>query len=288
MSTFKTLFWGLCLCTASLVANENEISPALNCQNEIASCYYPYQECMLPSNYYSGPPPPCFPCKPCYSYFYVGGEGGWLQRLRHVPNRLGVGFNNLGTAFDAKVYPGYTVSANIGYRWNCLWRTDFSYTYFHPKSLQGKTRFPINVVESFKAHLHSHIALFNTYVHLVGLCELFPCFDPYITCGVGVALNRFDHIQEFNTAGIHYANIQPYTQSQFAGRLGVGVMKYFCRSWILDLGFNANYIRSIRSGNERETFNIPGVSVASHEKIGIYRFKNLWIGNFYLGLKYAF
>ena len=270
----KSLFWGLCMCTASLMASEDEI------------CFYPGQESFLPSNCYSYPPPP-ISIQPCYSYFYVGLEGGWIHRLRHIPKHSGVGVNNIGTSFDAKAQQGYHVGASIGYRLNTLLRMDISYTYLHPKTFNWTADFLGEQPDTFKAKFNTHLVLFNTYVHLNGLCCPFPTWDPYITCGVGAALSRLDNIQEL-FSGIYYAKIQPYTQTQFAGRVGVGVMKYFCRCWILDLGFNANYIRSIRSGNERETFNIPGVSVASHEKIGVYRFNNLWIGNFYLGLKYAF
>lgn len=270
----KSLFWGLCMCTASLMATEEEI------------CFYPGQECFLPSNCYSYPPPP-ISIQPCYSYFYVGLEGGWIHRLRHIPKHTRVGGNNEGISFDAKIKQGYHIGANIGYRLNTLLRMDVSYTFLHPKSFIWKARFPGNDVETFQAQFHSHLVLFNTYVHLNGLCCPFPTWDPYITCGVGGALSRLDQIKEFSPTGIYFSKIQPYTQTQFAGRVGIGIMKYFCRCWILDLGFNANYIRSIRSGNERETFLTP-ISIDGHQKIGVYRFNNLWIGNFYLGLKYAF
>ena len=288
MKQLSALIIALSLSVFSLIANESETCPAQTYEDEVANCCYPPQHYIFPNDYDDYPPPPCLCYKPCYSYYYVGFDGGWMLRLKHVPPHSRVGAGNLGTAFDAKAEPGYTVGASIGYRWNCLLRTDISYTFLHPKSHNWKTRFPLDVTESFKAYLHSHLVLFNTYFHPNEFLCLFSSLDPYITCGVGVAINQLDHIKEFTPSGIFYSEIQSYTQTQFAGRLGVGVMKYFCRCWIMDVGFNANYIKSIRSGNERETFNVPGVSTAGHEKIGVFRFKNNWIGNFYLGLKYAF
>lgn len=294
MNTICATIIACALSFTSLIAEE-KIVHDLTCSSmippvsdEVANCFNPCQDYMLPNSFPSCEALPCFLFKPCFSYFYLGFEGGGMFRLSHIPKKPRVGGLSQGIAFDAKPHPGYSLGASVGYRWNCLLRTDLSYTFLHPASFRWKTFFVPPNPEPFKAHLHSHLFLFNTYAHLNEWLCFFSSLDPYITCGVGVALSRLDHIQEFSSSGTFYSKIQPYTQAQFAGRLGLGIMKHFCRCWILDLGFNANYIKSLRSGNERVVFAVPGISSAGRGKIGVYRFKNVWIGNFYLGLKYAF
>ncbi len=246
---------------------------------EIANCCHPCQEYTPPITYHESPLPTC-----C-SHFYVGIEGGWSTGLGHANKSRGVGGFFTGIAEGPRADSGYNVGASLGYRWNCLLRTDLSYTYLHPNHYNCNTFFPNpDQTDLFKAHLHSHLILLNTYMHLNAVYCLLPWIDPYITGGVGVAVNRMDDIREFASGEeSFFAKIHSYTHTNFGARVGVGVMKYFCHCWILDLGFNANYIGRVRSDNSR-TFIARGTS----QPIGKYDFKNNWIGTFYLGLKYAF
>lgn len=270
MNKLGALFLTLCLYSVSLVAYECQPCIGYYGDDIKNSCN---------SRLHSMPCP----------HFYVGIEGGWSTGLGHANKSRGVGDNFTGIAEGPRATSGYNVGASLGYRWNCLLRTDLSYTYLHPKHYNWNTFFSVagnNVTEPFKAHLHSHLVLLNTYMHLNALYCLFPWMDPYISGGVGVAVNRLDDIREFPgelEGGPFFARIQSHTHTHFGARLGAGVMKYFCSCWIVDLGFNANYIGKVRSGNSR-TF----VSGAPRQPIGKYDFKNNWIGTFYLGLKYIY
>lgn len=256
-------------------------------EDALASCFFPCQVPPLPPDCYVHPSSFCVSCQRSCSHFYVGLEGGWGTRLSSADKSTGVGAFFNAEAEGPRADSGYHVGASLGYRWSCLLRTDLSYTYLHPNHYNWTTSFSGNLTEPFKANLCSHLLLFNTYVHLNALYCLFPWLDPYISGGVGVAINRLDNIREFpaveESQGPFFARIQSHTQTHFGARLGIGAMKYFCRCWIVDLGFNANYIGRVRSGSSR-TF----VSTGASQSIGKYDFKNNWIGTFYLGLKYAF
>lgn len=282
MYKFCATLLTLGLSSISLLANTEltEVSyPVVN-QDEILNCS---PACNFPSIYSDCPPPSYFPCRPCCRHFYVGLDGGWAIGLGDADRISGVGAGVNGFAYNAHAHSGYHVGANLGYRWNCLLRTDLSYTYLKPNSYHWRLDAPgaeQNI--RFKAHLHSHLVLLNTYLHLNALYCFLPCLDPYITGGVGVATNRLDDISETLNSGAFVGRIQSFTKTNFGARVGIGAMKYFCRSWIVDFGFNANYIGRVDSNNIRNNAN-GGVST-----LGAYRFENNWIGTFYLGLKYAF
>lgn len=251
---------------------------------ELANCCYPCQEYDQPAIYYDGPPPCCFSCNPCCSHFYFGLEGGWAIGLGYADRITDVGFRANGAAYNTYAHSGYNVGANLGYRWSCVWRTDLSYTYIKPSSYQWRLDDFLDALADnrLKARLHSHLVLLNTYLHLNALYCFLPWLDPYITGGIGVAINHLDHIQQKNQFGAFIANIYSHRDTHFGARVGIGAMKYFCRSWIIDFGFNANYIGRVASKDKQTN------AIGTEQIIGPYHFENNWIGTFYLGLKYAF
>lgn len=231
--------------------------------------------------YYSCPPSACFSCDPCGRHFYVGLDGGWAIGLGYADRVKNVGGGNTTTAYNAYARSGYHVGGNLGCRWNCLLRTDLSYTYLKPHSYKWRADTPSGPLGiRFDSRLHSHLILFNTYLHLNGLSCFFPCLDPYITGGIGVAINHLDRIREIVPASV--ANIQSSTQTHFGARLGIGAMKRFSRCWVVDGGFNANYIGRVASDNRRTNAN------GTLDIIGPYHFENNWVGTFYLGVKRIF
>ena len=230
----------------------------------------------------------CIPCRPACCHFYLGIEGGWAIGLGYADRVEFVGGSNAGIAYNPYASSGYHVGLNLGYRWNRFLRTDLSYTYLKPHSYKWKLNaFPIQGLGAgfnsrFKGDLHSHLVLFNTYLHLNAICCFLPFIDPYITGGVGVAINHLGPATETLQLGTFEATISSFTQTNFGARVGIGAMKYFCRCWVVDCGFNANYIGRVASDNTR-TFS-DGVTLF----IGPYHFENNWIGTFYLGVKRTF
>lgn len=216
-------------------------------------------------------------CTPSYCHWYVGVEGAWSDGAGDAtdsPLTAGSTFNIAGVS--PQRHESGACGANLGFRLNAF-RADFSYTYFSQASYEWQV--PIGFT-SVKAHLTSHLMLFNGYLHpLTGLTRW---FDPYVTGGTGVAINQLTGIQQFRDTGAHLADISSFTQQNWAARVGVGFFSYILNSWIFDMGYSAHYIGRVISGDSR-TLN-TGVQ----QIIGAYKFQNNWINTIYFGLKYAF
>lgn len=255
---------------------------------EMANCCFANPEYMLPTIYYDCPSMNCAPCWPVCHHFYLGVEGGWAIGLGYADRVSFVNANNNGVAYDAYPSSGCHVGANLGYRWNRLLRTDLSYTYLRPGSYKWKSDFfPISSAVNptfnirYKGNLHSHLVLFNTYLHLNAICCFLPCLDPYLTAGVGVAINHLGPTKEIFQS-VTVSTTSAFTQTNFGARVGIGAMKYFCRCWIADFGFNANYIGRVGTDDTRTLTN------GTTQFIGPFHFENNWIGIFYLGVKRTF
>lgn len=214
--------------------------------------------------------------------FYVGAEGGWAIGLT---DKTGFGGGALfnGPSFDARARSGYMVGANVGCRFNSLFRSDLSYTFLREPyrwtALSTNNNFPL----SFSSTLRSHLFLLNGYLNLNSLFCLCPGWDPYVGVGLGVAVNQLRNVQEFTSLNSQFvADINNGNRTNFAARFGLGITRCLWRRTVLDLAFNANYIGQVHTGNART------LSTGQVGPIGIYRFRNNWIGTISLGLKYLF
>ncbi|HEY4832891.1 MAG TPA: hypothetical protein VIH61_10070 [Waddliaceae bacterium] len=281
----KKSFFDFFLCTLSVMIS-NVTAGYCVCEDLAPGCE---------QNYYC---PPDIRC----GCFYLGLEGGWDSEISTANRAAHVGAFGDGVAFNSRARVGYEVGVNFGYIFNSWLRADLSYTFLNNKH-EWEAQFPSNnvtigegAIEFFDGRLHTHLALLNLYARLG---ELYPIagfrFAPYITGGLGVAMNDFHDIKErVNLSAVLAtalgsdtlalgSDIQAHTKTNFGGRFGLGILKFCSKNWIWDLGFNVNYIGEVRSGNSRKTvFLVPGVT-----PIHPYRFHHNWIAMLYLGLKYA-
>jgi hypothetical protein len=222
----------------------------------------------------------CF-YNPQHSHFYIGVDAGFCTGLGHADRSIDSGVGNFILGHSARPHSGHHGGFNLGYRWSCLLRTDFSYTALRPNSYQWKGDPLTGPVSDFNAKLNSDLWLANIYFHLNGFCCAFKWIDPYITGGIGYVYNLLNDIKQFSGGADSslVANIASRGFSNIGGRLGIGFLKYF-GNWIFDFGFHGNYLGRITSGN----FQSNGLQ----QTIGPFNFKNNWIGTLFFGLKYGF
>lgn len=215
------------------------------------------------------------------SHFYVGVDGGWSKSINRAARSFGVGEAFNGTAYYGQAMSGYTVGANIGVKCNVLFRADLSYTFFS-NQYKWLASFPgQEIIEPFQGFLNTHLVLINSYLHLNAFTCLFPCFDPYIGGGIGISVNHLYDIEEGNTGFTTPVIIEENTALNFGARLGFGILRCLPAGFIADLGWFANYIGGVRTG---ETRTREGIT----KPIGVYIHRNNWISTLFLGLKKYF
>ncbi len=221
-------------------------------------------------------------CRDVFNQVYVGFEGGWGTGLfksnRSIHNGPAATLTST-VDFGLDILPGYHVGGNVGYVFNRCWRTDISYTYLH-NVVQWQTAFLGTSTHSFDATHHTHLILWNAYLHLTDYLNGCLGFSPYLTGGVGVAINVLNTIKERDFSTTLLARDNGSRHKNFGARFGMGVLKPFCDQLALDMGFNVNFIGNIRSGRRQNLTTGGSVPITS------FRHSNNWITTFYVGLKY--
>lgn len=221
--------------------------------------------------------------------FYVGVDAGWCGGIGRSTSQ-GSGTVHIGKNFDAHAQSGWIVNTQVGYKFNQWSRAEIQYVYFK-NSYKWVTDFGGGDVENFTSKIASHLALVNYHLDLGSSC--YPsCFKPYITGGIGLAFNTLSDIEERSPFGFNFpsdvvfANIESHTHTNFCAQVGMGVSKSFYRRLLVNLKFNAYYLGTIKSGNTRDLVNssVPAIGT----QIGPYKFENIWMGSFTLGIGYLF
>jgi opacity protein-like surface antigen len=230
---------------------------------------------------------PVFPyasCPPCYNFwsrFYVGLDGGWATGFSTSKRDLGGGplaSTSSSISYGLSIQAGYNVGANIGFILCPCLRTDFSYTFLsNPVKWQNQSSG--GAAFSLNAQLHSHLLLWNAYLHLNDFSSCCS-FSPYLTGGIGFAINDLGKVSERNASSVLTSNDQGHSHTNFGARFGLGLLKPFRSTWVLDMGTFINYIGTVESGN-RQTPLAGGSSIP----IQPYRHIDNWIGTFYVGVK---
>lgn len=224
-------------------------------------------------------------CRP----YYIGIDAGWsfgLSKSRSYHN----GADFAGRSSDARARSGYSISAEIGRQWNSYISADIQYT-FLSNPFEWKVAFSSTDIEKVTAHTNIHLLLVNGFINL-NKNPLFRVnyFDPCLAGGIGVAFNSLKDIEEkaFNNSNLTGDTITSHTETNFAARVAIGIMKYLGNCRIINLEFNSYYIGTLSSGNMRKIINPVAGPVGTQERIGPYKFKNNWMGTLTLGAKYRF
>lgn len=224
----------------------------------------------------------------CCQNFYVEAEGGFATSLGKAKNRFDVGvIGSEGIAFNPEFRPGGYVGVKLGYVLLSCFRIDVSYSFF-TGDYDWEGAFNNEVTEIFEADLDSHVVLCNAYLHIDRLCCSpcdYLCLSPYAMGGVGAAWNHLENIGEFalNALVEKRAEINSKWEANFAGRFGFGVLTKVFECLFFDVGVHATFIGDVSSDDTRLT-----IQTNLTEPINPYKFKNNWIGAFYIGLQYPF
>jgi hypothetical protein len=205
--------------------------------------------------------------------WYVGLEGGLTTGLDNADDSSGVGSSFNGVATGAQCGDGYNVGIRLGH-WLCdSVRVDCSYHY-HADDYNWVTTFPgTNNVNAVDAEVECHVALFNAFWHpLSGYLR----FDPYVGCGIGVAINQMHSAKETfpGQFTFNFAEIESGTSTAFAAALCAGFQIPCGDRCSLDWGVTALHLGEISSGESRIFFS-PGQ--AFPQRIAPYEFGNNWV-----------
>ena len=216
--------------------------------------------------------------------FYIGFEGGWSNGLGRADTAKNVGQIGLnGTTDDAHAAFSTVLGAEIGCWFNAWIRMDLSYAFTNARYNWYTVYPPVN--PSF-AYLDSHLVLINGYWHLRQLClvrSLLGNIDPYISGGIGAAINYLHEDREYSTVSTFLSLVTPKTHANFGARIGGGIFIPVNQRVIFDVAFYANYIGKIVSGDRRTLIN-PPITLP----LVPFVFKNNWIASLTFGLKYHF
>jgi hypothetical protein len=225
---------------------------------------------------------------PTFDPIYWGVDAGWSFGIGES-NSHGSGANFTGKS-DARAQSGWTINAQVGCilsRWS---RTEIQYL-FLKNSYKWMTEFNGGIIENFTSRMHAHLALVNYYLGLGPLFK-YACLDPYITGGVGLAFNSLFDIEERTPFGgegpadVVFAKIKSHVHKNFCAQIGAGIRKSFGKRWLLNMKFNAYYLGTVKSGNTRDV--LPPFIPIKNQKIGPYKFENMWMGSITLGMGYVF
>lgn len=216
-------------------------------------------------------------CRP----YYVGIDAGWCFGLSDSSSQRNGG-DFTGVSSDAHSQSGSTMSVAVGRSLNKFLRADIQYT-FLSTPYAWDTNFGDGTIEPFTARLHAHLLLANVYLHLN---PFFRCkyFDSYVAGGVGAAFNSFKDILERSSLNSHniFSRVESHSHNNFAGRVGIGIMRSLGNCGIVNLEFNSYYVGTFLSGSRRD---FPD---GGSEIIGPYKFNNNWLGSLSLGFKFIF
>lgn len=232
--------------------------------------------------------------------FYIGVDGGFAYGL--VQARSDFSVNNINTpppavppsastTYNCSNGPGFHVGANAGY-WLCpSLRTDISYSYIKTP-VRWETQYVFSspdflevASDFFAAYNNCHLILWNGYYHLN---QFFNCvdFSPYISGGIGLAVNSLGKTDVRNNGGILIGRINNATNTNFAARFGLGFLKPFC-NWVLDMGFNFQFIGAIKTGTTLSLFPRADLPSGLDQPINRHQHFSNWLGTFYVGIKYG-
>lgn len=220
----------------------------------------------------------------CDNNFYIGVDGGFAFGL--VQSRSDFDPGNAititgSTTFDAHIGAGFHVGANAGYWLRSNLRADISYSYMRvPLTWVVQFAFPDPEFSSdfYTLYDNCHLVLGNAYYHLNNF--FVNDYSPYISGGVGVAFNAAGKTDVRFRQGQLGAHLNPYTNTNFAARFGVGLMKPFC-GHALDMGFNFLFIGAVKTGETLLGLNgFSGIVEPNRHHMN-------WVGTFYVGFKYG-
>ena len=220
---------------------------------------------------------------------YVGIDAGSSFGIGKSSSE-GSGRSFSGKSFDARAQSGWTINAQVGCLLNSWSRAEIQYV-FLKNSYNWISDFGSGDIENFNANMHAHLALANYFLSLGSLFNS-GSVEPYISVGVGVAFNSLFDIEERTPFGFGlpgdqvFARIQSHRHTNFCAQAGGGIKKRFCKNLLLNLKFNAYYLGKFKSGNTRDIVAIfPPID---NERIGPFKFENIWLGSVTLGLGYMF
>lgn len=161
------------------------------------------------------------------SRFYIRADiaHGWGSETTSDVSGTGVGLS--GQTGTSLAYGG-----GVGYRFLDWLRGEVTYTY------RGGYVFDAPfVITNIRSERRSHAFMVNAHVDVARAAGVdFGMFEPYVSAGVGVAVNRVDS-QRASFGPIFIGLSGDTTRASFAWQLGFGTGIRLSRNMVLDLGY---------------------------------------------------
>jgi outer membrane protein OmpA-like peptidoglycan-associated protein len=216
--------------------------------------------------------------------FYVRGDvgAGFGQKTTFTDNNPAAANTFLGTgSLNASTGNSIYFDGGIGYRFNPMFRTDFTLGYLPSLKASGTVTGGPLAGASGSGGVNSLLGLGNGYLDLNGIFPTaFGPFQPYIDAGLGFASNSYSGFTGKNAAGLG-ASINGATQTNFAWGVGTGVAYPITSQLSLDLAYKYVDLGGMKSGS---TAMLTGVTAGSS---GI-KSTDLNVHLVTLGLRWAF
>ncbi len=197
--------------------------------------------------------------------FYVRGDvgGAFGQSTTFKDNSPGAAGTILGTgSLNASTGNSIYFDAGIGYRFNPMFRTDFTLGYM--PSLQASGTISGGVLNGFSgsAGVKSLLGLANGYLDLNGVMpNMFGPFQPYLDAGIGFANNSMGGFTAKNGAGLGVA-VNGSTQTNFAWGVGAGVAYPITPNLSLDLAYKYVDLGGLKTGTTGAVLGVPTAMTA--------------------------
>ncbi|HEY3916869.1 MAG TPA: OmpA family protein [Stellaceae bacterium] len=188
-----------------------------------------------------------------------------------------LGTTTLNSTVDTSVIFG----GGIGYRFNPMFRSDFTLDYIPSHNVKGHDSLAPTVTNS--GNVSSLVGMLNGYLDLNGFAPtLFGPFQPYLQAGVGFANNDLSRTNislaagPFVAAGSYSGN----TDTDFAWGAGAGVGYPVTPNLTLDLGYKYLDLGEMRSGTSFTAagFTVPVTQIKA----------DLHVHTVMIGLRWAF
>ncbi|WP_417550232.1 outer membrane protein [Methylophaga sp.] len=189
------------------------------------------------------------------------------------------GASNNGLIEDIELDDDTVAGIKLGYRFNTNWRIDLSY-FNSERDNDWRTEFPGGASSYFNSSMKSEVYMLSVYYQT----RVNNWLLPYVSAGIGNSKNKLTNIEEkFTENGAVGAYVNSNSENSLAYKLGVGADIQLSNNVYLNVDYSAYYLGDMSSDNSRNF-----VSPSSNQSIGAYKFDNVWVDVYSLGLRYQF
>lgn len=192
------------------------------------------------------------------------------------------GAANNGLMGDIDLDDDTLAGLKLGYRFNTNWRIDLSY-FNSERDLDWTTEFPGFGDTVFNSRLESEVFMLSVYYQT----RVNDWLLPYISAGIGNSKNKITNIDEkaSDTQEL-VATVKSNSENNLAYKLGIGSDIQLSRNLYLNVDYSAYYLGEMSSGTSRD--GTPAFGVPQNQPLSAYKFDNVWVDVYSLGLRYQF